>query len=118
MSLDLALEHLNQDFKDNVRGITLISLRGVLPKLHMQLYVLHSSSASSTAMQVCVYSNYHYVPSHEKDRGIILGQLLRRAAFRARHHREYAHSRELTAILFLKSGKNTIGQTFESGWTV
>ena len=102
-SLDLALEHLNRDFQDNVGGYhSHLTEKSVAKTAHAAPLVAHLISQFDRNMQVHADSGYHLVPSHEKDKGINLGQLFRSAAFRARQHREYAHFKGINSNPFAK----------------
>lgn len=102
-SLDLALEHLNRDFKENVRGFhSHLTEKSVSKTAHAAPLVSQLISQFDRHLQVRSDSGYHIVPSHDKDRDIILGQLLSCAAFKTGHRREYAHFKGINNNPFAK----------------
>ena len=102
-SFVLALEHLNRDFKGNVQGFHLhLTDKSVNKAAHAAPLVSQLISQFERHMQVRSDSGYHVVPSHDKDRDIILGQLFSCAAFKSGYHRQYARFKGINNNPFAK----------------
>lgn len=102
-SLDLALEHLNRDFKENVRGFhSHLTEKSVHKTAHAAPLVTQFITHFDRDVQVRSNSGYHVVPYHEKDRNIIFNQLRGIGTFKEGQHWEYSQFQGISSNPFDK----------------
>ena len=102
-SLDLALEHLNRDFKENVRGFhSHLTEKSVSKTAHAVPLVAQFIDHFDRHIQVRSDSGYHVVPSHAKDRRIIFDQLRSSGTFQEGQYHEYTQFKDINSNPFNK----------------